>query len=376
MDSKWISNNESRKRVKQLLQQAGIPLELQISSVCKKFCQNHAINNNLHLTSAKCVYSPKPDEEVYREVDEKLMIYQELEVSELIGVQLIMEIPIECKYRENIEIFGFPSVHFTDIYKGFPIHGDLAGSVYFRSLRNSYSSLSNLRPHNITLLEIKDNQTPSKVSDEQLFYKAGGSLYDFVLFDMYDMKDYDDSLVKEFFDAFETYLRKNHYVWWSVIREWTSKQIDIDKCEKYNSSHFSGRLYHGFKAYFPVVCVNAPLYSCSVTSNLKVRSFKEVSLLTTSIRKSGWPGMAEIELLSRTPEVPIVITNPDGLDVVLETGFKWYENIRGILTAAPAAVLKRAPLESAFFKKVFAFNRERDQEQLGYRSDLDFRDWI
>ena len=86
--------------------------------------------------------------------------------------------------------------------------------------------------------------------------------------------------------------------------------------------------------------------------------------------------MAEIELLSRTPEVPIVITNPDGLDVVLETGFKWYENIRGILTTAPAAVLKRAPLESAFFKKVFKSHRGGDQEQLGYRSDFDFRDWI
>lgn len=380
MRSEWSLNTDATNRVKNLLEQAGIPLEIKIASLCKEFCQSHGVADQVHITTEKIVYSPSPAEEIYREINQRVQIYEEFEVDELTGVQLIVNLPIECKYRADVELFGFPSMSPGDVHKGFPIHGDFAGSTYFRSLHNSYTCLSKLCAANIILAEIKEGKLPAKVDKEDLLYKAATSLYDFVLFDL-SPSDTDTSYINSLIDDlglfkdFQAYLQKHHYVWWSVLREWIEK-IDTEKCKLFNKEYFGGsRLYHVIKAHLPIICVNGPLYRVKLDSDFNIEGFEESPYLTTSIRKQGWPGLAHIELLRRTPEVPVVVTNPNGLNSVLEIGFLWNQHIRERLVMAPTEVVKRWALECAFFKRVSSYYI-RQQETSSYRSDLDYGQWL
>ncbi|MEA1995899.1 MAG: hypothetical protein U9N18_07165 [Campylobacterota bacterium] len=378
MVSKWSSNAKTKNRVKDLLDQAGIPLEIKVAIACREFCQSRDAMGQVHIITERIVYSPSPSEEIYREIDQHVQIYEEFEVDELTGIQLIVNLPIECKHRADIEVFGFPSISFSNIHRGFPIHGDsFAGSTYFRSLRESYLYLSKLYAFNIVLVEIKDG-TPKKIYKEDLIYKAAGSLYDWVLFDISgsDIEEAQHNpIVDELFKDFQDYLQKHHYTWWFVLREWINKKIDIEKCMKFNERYFGGhRIYHDVTAHLPIVCVNGPLYSVKIDSNLTIEDFEERLFLTTLIRKQGWPGSAEIGLLSRTPEVPVVVTNPEGLKTVLEIGFGWYQDIRKRLETAPPEVLKRWVLESTFFERVCSYYNR--QEGVNYRSDLDYRRWL
>lgn len=380
MGSEWISNKEAKNQVKNLLKQAGVPLEIKIANICKEFCQSCSVDEKVHITAEKVVYSPSHSEEIYREIDQRVNIFEEFVVDELTGVQLIVNLPIECKYRADVELFGFPSMSPWDIHMGFPIHGYFARSEYFRSLYTSYKSLSKLYPANIILVEIKEGKTPSKVKKEDLLYKAASSLYDFILFDLSPSKTEvrnEDSIIDDLgiFEDFRSYLRKKHYVWWSVLREWISN-IDIEKCELFNEKYFKvSPIYFGITAHLPVICFNGPIYRVKLHSDFDIKDFEESPYLITSIRKLGWPGLARMELLNLTPEVPAVVTNPIGLKSVLEIGFKWYQDIRNILVNAAPTVLKRWPLESAFFKKIYSYYI-KEQETSGYRSDLDFGKWL
>ena len=380
MGSDWISKTQAINRVKGLLKQAGIPLEIKIGNICKKFCQSQDVSDQVHITAEKIVYSPSPSEEIYREIDQRVQIYEEFEVDNLTGVQLIVNLPIECKYRTDVELFGFPYMSPWDIHKGFAIHGNFAGSEYFRSLHVSYTCLSKLHPADIILVEIKEGKTPCKVDKEDLLYKAAASLYDFILFDLTPSEaemHREDSLIDDLglFEDFQAYLHKRHYVWSSVLRDWI-KKIDTEMCNLFNEKYFKGtRIYFNITAHLPIICVNGPLYRVRLDSNFNIKGFEETLYLTTSIRKQGWPRLARIGLLSLTPEVPVIVTNPIGLKSVLEIGFKWYQDIRNSLVIAPGEVVKRWALESAFFKRVYLYYI-KEEETRGYRSDIDFGKWL
>jgi hypothetical protein len=91
----------------------------------------------------------------------------------------------------------------------------------------------------------------------------------------------------------------------------------------------------------------------------------------TSIRKRGWPGAAFTGLLTRRPEVPVVVTNPNHLHAVLDFGLKWYDSIRTTLTAATTDVVERCAVEGSFVGKVMRHYSQLEANQ-GYRSDHDF----
>jgi len=371
MKSEWLESG-AKEEVKRLLEQAGIPLEIEVRSLCNKFCQSHNKSGQISITAEKVVYAPSSSGEKYREIDQRVQIYEEFGVDDLTGIQLIVNLPIECKYRVDIEAFGFPTS--SNIYKEFVISGSLAGSTYFSLLHNSYSCLSALHPFDIVLVKIEKGKTPKSVHEENLIYNAAGSLYDFILFDLEEFKGnaQKDSLVDELFEEFRSYLRKHHYLWSSVLRDWINKKIDIGQCEKFNQKCFGGsRRYHTIIAHLPIVCINGSLYHVKLDSELNIEDFEEVPFLTTSIRKQGWPGPVDIELLCKDPVVPVVVTNPNGLNDVLEIGFNWYQEIKKTLLTAPRTLVKRWALESAFFQKVYSYYKEKESAR--YHSDLDYR---
>jgi len=375
MESKWLESG-AKERVKQLLEQAGIPLEIRVRNLCNKFCQSHNKSDQIHVTAKKVVYESSCPEGKYREIDQRVQIYEEFGVDELTGIQLIVNLPIECKYRAEVEAFGFPTS--SNIYKEFVISGSLAGSRYFSLLYNSYSCLSALESFDIVLARIEKGKTPKYIHKENLIYNTAGSLYDFVLFDLEEFKggdDQNDSLVEELFEKFRGYLRKHHYYWSFVWRDWIDKEIKLEHCERFNQKYFGGsQVYHSIIAHLPIVCINGPLYHVKLDSELNIEDFEEVSFLTTSIQKHNWPGSIDIELLRRDPLVPVVVTNLNGLNDVLKMGFEWHQEIKKILQRAPRTLIKRWALESTFFRKVYSYYKGKESHR--YRSDLAYPEYF
>ena len=126
MSSEWISNKGATNQVKTLLENAGVPLELEVSNICSEFCTSHLDAN---ILSDRIVYSSADAMDTYREVDQNVQIYKEFEVNNFTKVQLIANIPIECKYRKGIEVFAFPLIK-EDYYRRFPVHSDFCGSAF------------------------------------------------------------------------------------------------------------------------------------------------------------------------------------------------------------------------------------------------------
>lgn len=330
MKSEWL-RSEAKEQVKKLLKQAGITLEIEVRGLCNKFCQSHNKPAQVFVSTEKVVYAPSFSEEKYREVDQRVQVYDEFEADQFTGIQLIVNLPIECKYRADTEAFGFSAPSSSNLHRRFAISGSLAGSTYFSLLHNSCSCLSALQSFDIILVKIKKGKTPKGIHEENLIYNAAGSLYDFVLFDLEEFKGnaQNYSLVEELFENFRGYLRRHHYVWLFVLRDWIDKEIKLEQCDKFNQEYFGGsRSYHSIIAHLPIICINGPLYHVKLDSELNIEDFEEIPFLTTSIRKQGWPGSIDIGLLCKDPVVPVVVTNPNGLNNVLEIGFKWYQEIK------------------------------------------------
>ncbi len=372
MKSGWLGSG-AEERIRGLLERAGIPLEIKVRSICNKFCQSKSKLDPINVSTEKVVYAPSSSEEKYREIDQRVQIYDEFKVGELGGIQLMVNLPVECKYRVDIEAFGFATPSSSgNICEKLVISGSPAGSTYFSCLHNSYSCLSELHPFDIVLAKIKGGITPESIHGEKLIYNAAGSLYDFILFDLEDFRENvgNNPTVDELFEKFQNYLREHQYYWRHVLRRWIVEEISSEQYERFNQKYFGdSHLYHTIIAYLPIVCINGPLYHVVLDSELNVEGFKEVSFLATSIRKQGWPGLIAIELLCKDPVVPVVVTNPSGLNNILEIGFEWYQMIKNLLQVIPRTIVRRWPLESAFFRKVY--NLYAGKESSRYRSDLD-----
>jgi hypothetical protein len=372
MNSKWTSNTDATNRVKTLLEHAGIPLELEVSGICSEFCASHLDAN---ISSDRIIYSSVDTMDTYREVDQNVQIYKEFEVNDFTKVQLIANISIECKYRKDIEVFAFPLIK-EDCYRRFPVHSGFCGSAFFRILRNAYNSCSELPLASTVLLEVEAGQTPKKVHSENLIYNAAGALYDFIKFDLSAEEEieltYSDLLVDELglLKEFEAYLSEKRYLWNHVLNSWISSLAE-QKCSLFKERYYGGNPpYHHLCTHLPVVCVNGPIYSTKWSAQNRIESFHEIPFCFTVIRKHGWPGLAYSGLMTRSPEVPAIVTNARNLQKVLEIGFNWYKEIYEGLIGAPKEVLDRWPIEACVFQRVMRYFHQKETES-GYRSDLD-----
>lgn len=378
MTSKWLENADATHQLKFLLEQAGLPLELHTEQLANDFCRSHNQPDKVHVTSEKVVYAPPGAENDYREIDQRIQIYEEFEIGKLTGIQLTINMPIECKNRWNTECFAFP-LRDKNSHFGFPIVSDFGGSSLIRYVESSYTALKPTTPASAVLVEIEDGQTPKKLYKENLIYNAAGSLYDFVLFDLsgFDEDEEDRRPTDQenlLLRRFNQYLNSNGYVWWSTLRQWM-KNIDSSEFDAYNEEMFgSGRIYHPVSAHLPIVCLNSPLYEVEVDGASKIKSFKEIDYCLSRIRKRGWPGKSRFKLAMRTPEVAVIVTNLAGLPKALELGFQWYEEIKYFFRQAPAEMERKWPLESAFFRSVVRYHAK--DEGTSYRSDLDIGQWL
>jgi hypothetical protein len=174
--SMWYDNPDVVKRVKTLLTQMGIPLEHRVAATCREFAQSSTVQaSGASLTSRKVVYAPRSDPTVYREVDQVVHISQAVALSQNTGIHLYVVVPIECKYRKDVEYFALNSED-ANAYKRFPISSQTYGSQLFELCVAALKVLDLLPPVEISGVEIVEGITPGKPQSENLVYNAASTL--------------------------------------------------------------------------------------------------------------------------------------------------------------------------------------------------------
>jgi len=343
-----------------------------VSALCNNYVNRFKKKDkDIFARAERIIYTDEKNGNVCREIDHFVHFYQELEIDKNTGVQLILNVPIECKNRKNCESFSFIEEQKLDIPYNFIISSTMNGSEYFKNLIDSMSIFSPLKPSLISILEIENGKNPKKTFDEQIVYNAGTSLYDFIQFDLAQQQesDNDNTIVNILFKEFNKYLSQEHYAWWSVFRDWITNNISNAVCDDYNKAVFkNGRIYYGITAYLPLLCINGPIYNVKLDSKMKINGFKPVKFVLHQIRKKGWPMDIEMNVLINSLDSPIIITNPYGLLSTLKLISEWFKWMRHIILNASTQQKRRWPLESAFFRTAYLFYVSK--EKIGKRSDL------
>jgi hypothetical protein len=307
--------------------------------------------------------------------------YSEAELSSQIGVCLSLQIPIECKHREGLEVFGFPYQDEARKLASYPISSDLIGSTLISNLAKNEPRFFKVNPLSaIGLVEFE--RGPKRVSGEDLFYKAGSALYDFIKADLEEsakeLAEVDDShrgtaILHKFCEYFKD---TQSVPWWFDVQTWLD-ELPKETYLEYNEQLFSGLsgpLYYGITVSIPIICVDSPLHSVQLGKNGDIRRFDSEDLLLTGIRVGGWPGKLRHWLAWSTPEALVTVVNVDSLGKFLATMHEWYSSLLLLLSREKPEVILRAPLESAVFQRAAAMIVDRESSR-AYRSDLDLLSW-
>lgn len=375
VDSDWKNSGGATERVRDLLVEAGVPLELSVEAECLKFSDASSKRTGAYVDTRKLAYSSIEEPEVYREIDQMLDLYDELEVGSL-GIQLVCNVPIECKHRRDVEYFAFPASSEL-AYLGFPVAGAIAGSQYAQLLESAHLVLKDrIRPASVALLKVTHGDTPQAVYSENVIYNSAGALYDFVAADLGGFATQAlDALELEALDdlgvlpKLERIAETHGAQALGSIRQY-ARELPTDSCDRYNASVYGdSRVYHSVTAYMPIVCVGGPLHAVQWSPDTGIGDFPCLDACLVEIRKRGWPGNARASLLSAGALGPVLVTNLAGLPSCLGLAEDWFTSLRMTLADAPVELVRRWPLESALMSVGILHYSLRDT-QPPYRSDL------
>lgn len=241
--SEWLNNDKATDRVKELLIQAGFPLEIRVEQICRDFVNSHKEKfSTISFSSGQIIYGGRTLGEAPREVDQSIVFRTNIEIGRNIVIQLRLKIPIECKYRDNLEIFGLPYLASLDrALVSYPILTSLLGSRLISRIEKAEPSIIKPEPFSvIALLDIESGKTPKKVHQENLVYNAGAALYDYIKYDADPMSSHDiwsiakDSLEQSELDKLDQLykqfnLKSNLRYKWPKVIDFINEQIDIDR---------------------------------------------------------------------------------------------------------------------------------------------------
>lgn len=201
-------------------------------------------------------------------------------------------------------------------------------------------------------LEIKDGTTPKRVYEENLAYHSAGAAYDFIAFELApSAEDNGDTYYSEIIkkmrlvERFEQYLTEKRYAWWSVIYDWIRSNLKDALVIEFNRRIHASRLYQSIGAFFPILCVNGQVWRHAGSE------FSACDALLTKARVKDWPGKLRQRLLYYTADVPLLVTNPNGLNGLFDEALRWFLRIEKGLKAADEKKKRRWHIESAFTRQ-------------------------
>jgi hypothetical protein len=364
----WRESDGAKRRVISLLQQSGALLEEQVAALCEQFVNDNRKKEVL-VSTESITYGDDTTESPLRQIDQRLNLYKEFILDERTGVQWQTSIPIEVKYRADVEVVGvnYPPKSYRP---RIPITSSFQGSRLSQRLRLSlFDDLPLVQP---VFLKIEQG-TPREVHKENLVHNAAGALYDFVRFDLKENENSKDEqkIISDLrlLTRFDSYLRKRRYAWWSVLYKWMAENLTDTLAREFNRRLGQGRVYYGVEAQVPTLCVNGPIW------HYKPPDFTISDTLLTRVRVPQWPGALRRSLIGYTTEAPLLLTNTQGLRTLLDMCLAWFYRVESALKRANTATLLRWPIESTFYKAVVTkYSSEYPGSEV--RSDIDVFDWL
>ena len=379
--SDWIDSPDGRANMVELLRKAGTPLEIDVARKCRDFCNQHDGEKESRITTKRAIYGAMTSIKAAREVDQSIQFDHEIELNDNIGVRLRIRVPIECKHRRGLEVFGFPRDE--ERSAALPMVSEFAGAVLLNQLAYVESELVRNRHESaITLISSVDkgNSKPDKsnhcVHKEQLIEKAVGSLFDFIRsVEKKNARATLDSLVERhgLVSRFREFCGPSGE-WFSRFRQFV-RSLPTDFVDNFNQEwvdELNGghRFYLEASLYVPVVCLSGRLFVVADSTNGKFDDFLPTNVLMTGLRLKNWPGRMFYVLGRRRPEALAIICNPNGLDEVLPDCLTWYFDMLDLVKAAEPITVQRALLEGALFRSTAAsidklhFRRERHEQRM------------
>lgn len=386
--STWLESEGGRRGVTNLLEMAGLPLEIRVLRAASEFARQTDARklerrsdkgiptySGLAADAERVIYGTEAMGEPMREIDCCVTIMDEYELGDTFGIQQVLQIPIECKVRRDVEVFGICDRSIPPVAVCFPITSDFARSYLAHQFSRIEIPGSEAPVTQTALIEIKDGKDPKKVHSENILYNAASGLYDFIGFAAQDTVAWMTStVVTDLVETFVAFLDKSHYHW-SVVYSWMQENIDEEQCKRYlaEAHRSSRRIYYSFSSWMPVVCFASPIYRTEVGKDGQMDKYDATNFLLVGLRPPGWLGLGKNARLRRSPEAPLIVTNEQGLIDVLGMGHDWFLAQKDFLAGQSQSQTERALLETAFVQAVLAkFGPDTNEN---YRSDLDIWAW-
>src|SRR5579872_6131658 len=102
----WFENPERAEHIERLLEESGAILESLVSKECRSFAHGVHKKQGVSVHSHSITYGLDTQEAALRQIDQSVQLYKEFILDDRTGVALNIEIPIEVKYRRDVESIG------------------------------------------------------------------------------------------------------------------------------------------------------------------------------------------------------------------------------------------------------------------------------
>lgn len=374
-DASWGEIPAARDRVVELLNESGAPLEAQVARLCQRFVSAYDGHQGANLSAEPLIYGDD-DERPLREIDQLVTLYQELDVGDHHGIQLIFYVPIEVKHRRDIQLFGIEVDDVPTSAGAIPIGGQLAMSELIRTQVSSVlpEHMATDPRRRVAAVSFKGS-APHAVFKENLVYNAAAGLYDFIMSSATSFRLRSTVTAMEHEGAmsqFDAYCDETHYAPAGVARKWVG---DLPQ-ERFDSFAeiwaVSGRrMFRTVDVYGPVVCVDSPMHVAEIDGLGDITGFEATDCLLTSVRVAGWTSRGASTFVRRTPEAVTTVATVRGLEALLPGLLEYFGRITDSLAAIDEHSYAKAMFEHDFLAAV----AERFRSAGGFRSDLDLH-WM
>lgn len=366
----WEETVDAREYLKSELLRSGVPFEACVAADCRRFANSLRRREN-SVEAARLIYGRPDDNIAMREIDQCVSFYEEVSLAGVVGLQVMLQVAIECKARVGLRAFGFRVD--DDSHPSSPI---IATSPFARAEHVQDAAIKSvaditLPVRALALLVDPQGKGQLKVSEENLIYKGASALLDFVDSDSLGSAPVKADEVLEtigLLDAYRKHIRSGWYPV-SMARDWLADRLS-EYSDAFAARFHGGReVYHSFSAYCAVMCLDADLFEVGIDNDGAIAEIVPTNVLLTGVRPEGWPHRMRDRAPDVGSEAIIIATNRTGLQLVLARLEAWFKHVVSFLADIDESRAKGVILESAFLNWVA---RQSPGEDSFYRSDLDF----
>ncbi len=367
----WLNIPGAVDTVKAQLTGSGVPLEVRTAQACRDFVDQHnAPDTGLEIREQRRIYSDDAEGTVFREVDREVTFYQWVPISQNVYWILSIIVPIECKRRDNIHIIGFPSELFEDSEVAVPMRGPV-GSSMLNKLRFLYPDELLREPVTVpSLIQINIDTQANKLGnikrvDERLVYNAAGSLYDYVKANVPPMPTTTETTGLDYLSTLVNTAHTEHTHPWQLYRTWTLQRDQIlpaqdETFQQYNQlRHPDGTLIFSTDVYFPILCVESPLYLAEFAPDHSIANIIPKDFLLSAATIARWPEQTPHYFVNIGKELLISVTTPAYLGSMLGIIHRWFLSL-AITLQDNVDMIMQAPLESAAYEYLMQLSHTKD----------------